>query len=241
MNNKYIKIDNIFTLIELLVVIAVIAILASMLLPALGKAKEAAQKISCMSNMKQVGSGMMQYTNDYGGNLPVHVYTNKAGDFSVRLLAGYPNYTTANVYTWLDAVAEYSGKEVLDCPKAQKQTDWRRRDKFAGLDKWNWTYAYRLYDPDNTKKYNINLQVYKIKNPSSAYLMVHSYGNGTCPVLYKPDFSWWQGYVLTGAGATNSNYITTMKPHVGGQNIIFADGHADFERLEEMGKSESWQ
>src|SRR5438094_6631465 len=102
-----------FTLIELLVVIAIIAILASLLLPALARAKEQARAIKCLSNEKQIALGYLLYASDNSEYLPLAAHEGDAAPCQWFFeISPYIAKQTAS-YTGLVAKAN-----VVACPSA---------------------------------------------------------------------------------------------------------------------------
>ena len=91
-----------FTLIELLVVIAIIAILAAILFPVFARARENARRSSCTSNLKQIGLGIIQYTQDYDEKLPLRDYGGAAN---------------ARIFSWRRTTYPYTkSAQIFSCP-----------------------------------------------------------------------------------------------------------------------------
>ena len=101
---------NAFTLIELLVVIAVIGILAALLLPALGRAKVQAQRTACLSNLKQIGTGMRLWADDNESKFPWQVDASEGG-----AKPGGTNYAYVDRQFSI-AAKELVSTKILLCP-----------------------------------------------------------------------------------------------------------------------------
>ncbi len=103
-----------FTLIELLIVIAIIAILASLLLPALGKARGMAKRTACTSNLKQIGSMLAMYVDDSKGWWPYDATNGIPASFAPLLAGKTPKYNS-----FIKGVDQYTTKGVFLCPAAR--------------------------------------------------------------------------------------------------------------------------
>ncbi|MDR3460424.1 MAG: prepilin-type N-terminal cleavage/methylation domain-containing protein [Verrucomicrobiae bacterium] len=202
-----------FTLIELLVVIAIIAILAAMLLPALAAAKQKAWKISCTSNLHQIGLAMKMFASDNGEQYP-----ESGNDIHWGTIDGGTQKPS-----WMEQIVSYAGTtNVYNCPGNVQLPEAMR----GPFNYFNGDRAAYVVSQTNSpvKDTSIQLPAAFVLSGDTCGIPNVSGGGAFDPFdADKDDYT--QNCV---GGEANGTPYELWQVHSMGQNILFADGHAQW-------------
>jgi prepilin-type N-terminal cleavage/methylation domain-containing protein/prepilin-type processing-associated H-X9-DG protein len=132
-----------FTLIELLVVIAIIAILAAILFPVFAQAREKARAITCVSNQKQIGLGIVMYVQDYDETLPQNQYYTPPDTRTTWADMVYPYIKNGTAHIDNNGSLIQGKDGIWKCPSAAAEQDFNYGVTYQlfpdGSVPWNWT------------------------------------------------------------------------------------------------------
>jgi prepilin-type N-terminal cleavage/methylation domain-containing protein/prepilin-type processing-associated H-X9-DG protein len=229
-----------FTLIELLVVIAIIAILAAILFPVFASAREKARSIACLSNMKQLGLGFMQYNQDYDEREPTGVnwYTPGGNGWASQL---YAYIKSTNVFVCPDdsttnVISSYSYNSNNVTPTGTTVTAASISTYLSPSKTILLSEVVGNGDPNNAFSVALDPSNALSDGYSSGGRSAAGYGtfiNGvgyfTSPVTLKYATGWVRNSDTEYYGqAAHYYYSAKAGRHNGGANYVLADGHAKF-------------
>ena len=206
-----------FTLVELLVVIAIIAILASILFPIFARARENARRTSCLSNLKQLGLGFMQYTQDYDEAFP---------------LSSYPTTSVS----WTASTAPYiKSTQIFRCP-SDTAARWNNPVAPPATNYYTTSYIMNAWFA-GTQTY---AKLSAVQAPSKVAVLVDANTDVTQRDHFHP-FNWivetpanplYSSFMhgMTFDDTANATKEIALTRHLDTFNTLYADGHAKSRR-----------
>lgn len=213
-----------FTLIELLVVIAIIAILAAILFPVFAKAREKARQSSCLSNLRQLGTGFMMYAQDY----------------DEMMMNGHYSFTQTNGYLfWFERVLPYvKNTQIFSCPSAPQVISfhaWGTPPDFTNV-----VVKYGVSAAAVARSATTAYKLTVFTHPAETVMVgdsYHQYPNGAAQYAAANECGGTPGCTCGTTHPADPNFAR----HNGGSNLAFCDGHAKWANFSDiLGQWGTW-